>query len=71
MINQAKRPILYLGGGVVHSGAAEAAVTLAEQASLPTTMTLMALAPCRWTIPVAGHAGHARRAVHQSGAGRM
>lgn len=43
MINQAKRPILYLGGGVVHSGASEAAVTLAEQASLPTTMTLMAL----------------------------
>ena len=26
MINQAKRPILYLGGGVVHSGASEAAV---------------------------------------------
>ena len=43
MINEAVRPILYLGGGVVHSGAAVAAVALAEKASLPTVMTLMAL----------------------------
>ena len=43
MINEAEQPVLYLGGGVVHSGAAQQAVTLAEQAGLPTTMTLMAL----------------------------
>jgi acetolactate synthase-1/2/3 large subunit len=43
MINAAERPVLYLGGGVVHSGASALAVTLAEQASMPTTMTLMAL----------------------------
>ncbi len=43
MINQAKRPVLYLGGGVIQSGASAQAVTLAEQASLPTTMTLMGL----------------------------
>ncbi len=43
MINAAERPVLYLGGGVVNSGAAPLAVQLAEQASLPTTMTLMAL----------------------------
>ena len=43
MIDQAARPILYLGGGVVHSGAAAAAVALAEKAGLPTVMTLMAL----------------------------
>ncbi|NMG34146.1 acetolactate synthase large subunit [Azoarcus sp. TTM-91] len=43
MINEAEQPVLYLGGGVVHSGAAALAVTLAEQASMPTTMTLMAL----------------------------
>ncbi len=43
MINEAEQPVLYLGGGVIHSGAAQAAVTLAEQAGLPTTMTLMAL----------------------------
>ena len=43
MINAAQRPLLYLGGGVVHSGAAETAVALAEKANLPTVMTLMAL----------------------------
>ncbi len=43
MIAQAEQPILYLGGGVVHSSAAELAVALAEKASLPTVMTLMAL----------------------------
>ncbi len=43
MINEAEKPVLYLGGGVIHSGASRQAVALAEQASLPTTMTLMAL----------------------------
>nr|WP_305073692.1 acetolactate synthase large subunit [Propionivibrio sp.] len=43
MINAAQRPILYLGGGVVHSGGSAEAVQLAEKASLPTVMTLMAL----------------------------
>lgn len=43
MIDAAERPILYLGGGVVHSGAAPLAVDLAEKAGLPTVMTLMAL----------------------------
>lgn len=43
MINAAKRPILYLGGGVVHSGASGVAVQLAEKAGLPTVMTLMGL----------------------------
>ena len=43
MINAAEQPVLYLGGGVIASGASHAAVTLAEQAGLPTTMTLMAL----------------------------
>jgi len=43
MINVAKRPILYLGGGVVHSEASGLAVQLAEKAGLPTVMTLMGL----------------------------
>jgi acetolactate synthase-1/2/3 large subunit len=43
MINCAKRPVLYLGGGIIHSGAASLATELAEKASLPTTTTLMAL----------------------------
>ncbi|APR06176.1 Acetolactate synthase large subunit [Thauera chlorobenzoica] len=42
-INDAERPVLYLGGGVIHGAAAALAVRLAEQAGLPTTMTLMAL----------------------------
>ncbi len=48
LINAAERPLLYLGGGVVHSGASAAAVALAEKAGLPTVMTLMALG----TMPV-------------------
>jgi acetolactate synthase I/II/III large subunit len=43
MINTAKRPILYLGGGVIISNAADHARTLMEKSSLPTTMTLMGL----------------------------
>lgn len=43
MINRAKRPILCLGGGVIHAGAAEEAKALLEKSSLPATMTLMGL----------------------------
>jgi acetolactate synthase-1/2/3 large subunit len=45
MINEAQRPVLYLGGGIIN--AHENARALAEKANLPTTMTLMALG----TIP--------------------
>ncbi|MBE3513556.1 acetolactate synthase large subunit [Enterobacter cloacae complex sp. I2] len=41
MINAAKRPVLYLGGGAIN--AADEIRAFAEKASLPTTMTLMAL----------------------------
>ncbi|MCK4837794.1 MAG: acetolactate synthase large subunit, partial [Desulfobulbaceae bacterium] len=43
LINAAQRPILYLGGGIIHGEASEAAIRLAEKGSLPTTMTLMGL----------------------------
>lgn len=43
MINRAERPILYLGGGVIHAGAAAEARKLAEQGNIPTVMTLMGL----------------------------
>jgi acetolactate synthase-1/2/3 large subunit len=43
MINKAERPILYLGGGVIHAEAAEEARQLAEQGNIPTVMTLMGL----------------------------
>ncbi|MEM0706629.1 acetolactate synthase large subunit [Enterobacter quasihormaechei] len=41
MINAARRPVLYLGGGTIN--AANEIRAFAEKASLPTTMTLMAL----------------------------
>ncbi|ELN9580856.1 MULTISPECIES: acetolactate synthase large subunit [Enterobacter] len=41
MINAAKRPVLYLGGGAIN--AADEICQFAEKANLPTTMTLMAL----------------------------
>ena len=43
MINKAKRPILCLGGGVIHGNAAEEARVFLEKGSLPSTMTLMGL----------------------------
>jgi len=43
MINRAKRPVLCLGGGIIHAGAADEAKALAEKAGLPSTMTLMGL----------------------------
>jgi acetolactate synthase-1/2/3 large subunit len=42
-INAAKRPILYAGGGMIHSGAGECVIQLAEKAGIPTTLTLMGL----------------------------
>lgn len=43
LINRSRRPILYIGGGVIQSGAGSLAVDLAEKASVPTVMTLLGL----------------------------
>ena len=43
MINRAKRPIICLGGGIIHAGGAENARALIEKSKIPTTMTLMGL----------------------------
>ena len=43
MINRAKKPILYLGGGVIQSGSANEALSLAEKGSIPSALTLMGL----------------------------
>jgi acetolactate synthase-1/2/3 large subunit len=40
---EAKRPILYVGGGVIHSNGSEELLKLAERLSLPVTPTLMGL----------------------------
>ncbi|MDP0501342.1 MAG: acetolactate synthase large subunit [Verrucomicrobiota bacterium JB022] len=43
MIVKAQRPVLYLGGGIIHAEASAIALKLAERAQLPTVSTLMAL----------------------------
>ncbi len=43
LIAQSQRPILYIGGGVIHSGAAPEIQALAEKARIPVTTTLMGL----------------------------
>ncbi len=42
-INEAERPVLYVGGGAIIAGAHEEVRKLAEAANLPVTMTLMGL----------------------------
>jgi acetolactate synthase-1/2/3 large subunit len=42
-IMKAERPVMYVGGGIVNSGAAEALLALAEELQLPVTPTLMGL----------------------------
>ena len=41
MIEKAKRPVIYSGGGIIISGAHQNLRTLAEKASIPVTTTLM------------------------------
>src|SRR6266478_5396434 len=42
-IMQAERPVLYVGGGIVNSGASAALLAFAEQLQIPVTPTLMGL----------------------------
>lgn len=43
LINSAKRPVLFLGGGVIHAEAGRLALSLAEKASIPVATSLMGL----------------------------
>jgi len=43
MINAAQRPILYIGGGIIHSNAADSVKLLAENARIPVAMSLNGL----------------------------
>ena len=65
-INDAQRPVLYVGGGVIAAGAAAELRALAKKANLPVTMTLMGLGAFDQTdaaMPVhpAGQYTHPRR----------
>ena len=43
MVNEAKRPVIYAGGGVIASGAAKDVAALAHRAEIPVATTLMGL----------------------------
>lgn len=43
LINQSERPIFYLGGGVIHSGAESEIAEIAKMGNIPITTTLMGL----------------------------
>jgi acetolactate synthase-1/2/3 large subunit len=43
LINKSERPVLYIGGGVIASGAHKELLALAEAADIPVTTTLMGL----------------------------
>ncbi len=42
-ILKAKKPVIYAGGGIIHSGAQEELLALAEVACIPVTLTLLGL----------------------------
>lgn len=66
MINRSSKPILYLGGGIINSGAGELALQLAEKTNLPTTMTLMGLGsiPSRHRLAMGMLGMHAARSTN-------
>jgi len=52
-INQAQRPVLYVGGGVIAGNAAQELTDLAHKADIPVTTTLMGLGSFPETDPLA------------------
>ena len=52
-INASQRPVLYVGGGVILSGASEELRALAQKGQLPVTTTLLALGSVDETSPLA------------------
>jgi acetolactate synthase-1/2/3 large subunit len=50
-INKSKRPVLYVGGGVIAANATKELRAMAEKANLPVTMTLMGLGSYDQTRP--------------------
>lgn len=66
LINQAKKPVLYLGGGIIFSNSSAMARTLAETSNLPTTTTLMALGtiPAKHSLNLGMLGMHATRSTN-------
>ena len=53
LINEAKRPVIYAGGGVIASGATKDVAALARKAQIPVATTLMGLGAFPETDPLA------------------
>ena len=53
LINEAERPVIYVGGGVLASGAAKDVAQLARRAQIPVATTLMGLGAFPETDPLA------------------
>ncbi len=51
LINESKKPVLYIGGGVISSGAEKEVYELSQKAEIPVTATLLALG----AYPVQSH----------------
>lgn len=68
MINRAKRPVLCLGGGIIHAGAAKEARALAEKNGIPATMTLMGLGaiPANHKLSLGMLGMHAQRSTNMA-----
>jgi acetolactate synthase-1/2/3 large subunit len=54
-INQAQRPVLYVGGGVILSNATEELRAMAKKGNIPVTTTLMAMGAFEETDPLSLH----------------
>lgn len=52
VINEAKKPLIFAGGGIIHSGAHEELRQFAEKTSIPVTTTLMGLGGFPGTHPL-------------------
>ena len=68
MINEAKRPIVYVGGGAIHSDASDRVRTMVETLNAPTVMTLMGLGaiPVRHPLSLGMLGMHAARFTNQA-----
>jgi len=58
-IKASAKPIIYCGGGVVASSAAEELREFAAKTGIPVAMTVHGLGPSQRTLPLAQHAGDA------------
>ncbi len=52
LIEKAQRPVIYIGGGVIASGASAEVIALSEKINAPVTTTLMGIGSIPWNYPL-------------------